>query len=337
MLQQTQVATVIDYWNRFLKRFPDVQTLAAAPESDVLKLWEGLGYYRRARQLHAAAKQIVDVHAGKFPTTFDEVLALPGVGRYTAGAVLSISLDQSLPILEGNTVRLLARLLGMTDDPKATSSQKTLWEFSESLLPRTRCGDFNQALMELGALICRPREPDCDACPVRQFCVASVTGQQHVIPTAGKKMVYESIYETVVLIAKPSPMKPDAKLLIRLCQPGERWAGLWDFPRFQIDSKELNLDPKARDTDLASRVQSLTGFTGELVDSDIQFRHAVTRYRISLTCRALLNPHGRMRRTRNESFRWVTIADLTDVPMSVTGRKIADRLPLKQLQRPLID
>ena len=135
MLQQTQVATVIDYYLRFMKQFPTVKKLAAAEEADVLKLWEGLGYYRRARQLHAAAKLVVENHKGKFPETFDEVLALPGIGRYTAGAILSISKDQQLPILEGNTIRLFARLMEMKSDPKTTANQKALWEFSESLLP----------------------------------------------------------------------------------------------------------------------------------------------------------------------------------------------------------
>ena len=136
MLQQTQVATVIAYYRRFMKQFPTVKKLAAAEQSEVLKLWEGLGYYRRARQLHAAAQQVVDQHGGKFPTDFDSVLALPGIGRYTAGAILSISLDQRLPILEGNTIRLFARLLAMPDDPRTTANQKVLWKFAESILPK---------------------------------------------------------------------------------------------------------------------------------------------------------------------------------------------------------
>ena len=135
MLQQTQVATVVDYYKRFLKRFPTVKKLAAAQEAEVLKLWEGLGYYRRARQLHAAAKLVVQQHGGKFPTDFDSVLALPGIGRYTAGAILSISQDQQQPILEGNTIRLFARLMEMKSDPRTTSNQKALWEFSQSILP----------------------------------------------------------------------------------------------------------------------------------------------------------------------------------------------------------
>ena len=149
MLQQTQVATVIDYYLRFMKQFPTVKKLAAADEADVLKLWEGLGYYRRARQLHAAARLVVENHKGRFPETFDEVLALPGIGRYTAGAILSISKDEQLPILEGNTIRLFARLMEMKADPKTGPNQKALWEFSESLLPKKRCGDFNLSLIHI--------------------------------------------------------------------------------------------------------------------------------------------------------------------------------------------
>ena len=153
MLQQTQVATVIDFYLRFLKAFPTVQKLAAAEEEQVLRLWEGLGYYRRARQLHAAAKQIVAEHAGEFPQTVEEVRALPGIGRYTAGAILSIGLDLRLPILEANTVRLLSRLAGYRGDPLSAAGQKYLWEMAEQILPPANTGLFNQALMELGSLL----------------------------------------------------------------------------------------------------------------------------------------------------------------------------------------
>jgi A/G-specific adenine glycosylase len=178
MLQQTQVATVIDYFQRFVTRFPDVSSLASAEEAEILKLWEGLGYYRRARQMHAAAKLICEKHDAKFPLDFDQVLALPGVGRYTAGAILSISTDQRLPILEGNTIRLFARLMGLKTDPKTSANQARLWEFSESLLPSKLVGDFNQALMELGSEICTPRNPDCPHCPLLKFCPTFAGGWQ---------------------------------------------------------------------------------------------------------------------------------------------------------------
>src|SRR5687768_8168178 len=154
MLQQTQVATVIAYFERFLHRFPDVGSLAAADEQQVLRLWEGLGYYRRARQLHAAARKIVAEHGGQFPRSYEAVRGLPGIGRYTAGAILSIGLDQRLPILEANTIRVLSRLIALRDDPRTTRSQAPLWQVAEEILPAADCGAFNQALMELGSEIC---------------------------------------------------------------------------------------------------------------------------------------------------------------------------------------
>ena len=178
MLQQTQVATVEPYYQRFLERFPTLQALAAAPQQQVLRLWEGLGYYRRARSLHAAAKEIVQHHDGRFPENPELVKSLPGIGRYTAGAILSIALDQRQPILEGNTIRLLSRLSGYTDDVTSGSGQKQLWAISEMLLPRKRVGTFNQALMELGALVCTPRQPKCESCPVMSLCQAYLKNQQ---------------------------------------------------------------------------------------------------------------------------------------------------------------
>src|SRR5205823_5405848 len=157
MLQQTQVATVIPYFERFFTRFPDVAALAAADEHDVLQLWEGLGYYRRARQLHAAAKQIMAEHRGQFPISYDDVRLLPGIGRYTAGAILSIGLDQRLPILEANSVRVLSRLTAYRGDVNSVAGRQKLWEVAESILPQRDCGTFNQAVMELGSEICTPR------------------------------------------------------------------------------------------------------------------------------------------------------------------------------------
>src|SRR5687768_10854498 len=161
MLQQTQVATVIAYFERFLHRFPDVGSLAAADEQQVLRLWEGLGYYRRARQLHAAAKVIVAEHSGRFPLAYDAVRSLPGIGRYTAGAILSIGAGARLPILEANTIRVLSRLTAFRGDPASSAGQKHLWQIAELTLPAKRVGTFNQSLMELGSEICTPKAPTC--------------------------------------------------------------------------------------------------------------------------------------------------------------------------------
>ena len=312
MLQQTQVATVIDYYNRFIKQFPNVKKLAAAPESDVLKLWEGLGYYRRARQMHAAANVVMDQHGGKFPTEFDQVIALPGIGRYTAGAILSISSDQRTPILEGNTIRLFARLMTMKSDPRSTANQKALWDFSESLLPRKRCGDFNQALMELGSEVCSPKQPKCLLCPIKNLCPTYVQGLQREIPVAAKKMKYEDINEAVIVVQR------NGKYLLRECGPGERWAGLWDFPRY-------GLQKNASHTQLTSMLKQQTGLTVKLRPSNKQIKHAVTRFRITLDCFVADDIQGRLKKSSTR-LKWMTNQEINEAPMSITGRKIAKTL-----------
>ena len=315
MLQQTQVATVIDYYKRFMKQFPSVRKLAAADENEVLKLWEGLGYYRRARQLHKAAQLIVEQHGGRFPKRFEDVIALPGIGRYTAGAILSIAIDQPLPILEGNTIRLFARLLAMRDDPKSSASQKELWSFSESLVPAERAGDFNQALMELGSTVCVPKSPRCQNCPVINFCPTFRGGLQDQIPVSSKKMKYEDVHEAVLLVSKGSHSSPP-KYLVRLCQEGERWSGLWDFPRVRIQGG----DPAKQ---LRDELRKRYGLDGAVGDSIARMKHAVTKYRISLDVHRCDCAKGRLRREAGLQLKWVAAGDIEALPMSVTGRKIA--------------
>ena len=319
MLQQTQVATVIDYYNRFMKRFPRVTDLAAADQSEVLKLWEGLGYYRRARQLHAAAILIADQHDGRFPETYEEVLALPGVGRYTAGAILSIALDQRLPILEGNTIRLYARLLEMKSDPRSTANQKVLWQFAESILPKKRPGDFNQSLMELGSEICKPKTWQCEACPVQKICPTFVKGLQATIPASGKKIAYEDLHEAALLVSKNIAGVP--KWLVRVCGSDERWTGLWDFPRFEIDHKS---DSNTVATALSQTLQSKTGVVAELKSLGAPMRHAVTKYRIRLSCFESISVKGRLKKQATET-RWCSARELAELPMSITGRKIVEK------------
>src|SRR5688572_10138399 len=211
MLQQTQVGTVIPYWERFLARFPDVASLAAAEEREVLRLWEGLGYYRRARQLHAAAGRIALEHQGKFPTSYEAVRSLPGIGRYTAGAILSIGRDQRLPILEANTVRVLSRLTAFRGDTASTTGQRFLWSVAERILPRKQAGTFNQALMELGSEICTPRAPACERCPVAKLCPTFALGLQAIIPAPKRRTQYEEVTEAAVVISRGS------KVLVRQC------------------------------------------------------------------------------------------------------------------------
>ena len=200
MLQQTQVATVIPYFQRFLADLPNIAALASADEATVLRLWEGLGYYRRARQMQAAARQIVDQHNAKFPIEFDAILALPGIGRYTAGAIASFAYDQRRPIVEANTQRLFARLLNEQRTLTASATQQVLWEFAEAILPRKNVGQFNQALMELGGQVCKPKNPDCSTCPVSQLCEARRAGTVDRVPRPKPKKEFEQREHALVCI-----------------------------------------------------------------------------------------------------------------------------------------
>ena len=315
MLQQTQVATVESYFGRFTKRFPTVRTLAVADESEVLRLWEGLGYYRRARQLHLAAKQIVEKHSGEFPTSFEDVLSLPGIGRYTAGAILSIAHDARLPILEANTIRLFARLLGYRGDPRDRRGQSLLWEFASCVLPRRRVGRFNQALMELGSIVCTPRNPACDSCPISVQCPTCQAGLQDEIPQLAKRVRYEDVREVAVVIHR------QRDVLLRRCAEDERWAGMWDFPRFRY--KGISVMPTQGE--VAKSIAGLTGFEVQPGSRLTTMKHGVTRFRISLDCfeaHVISGP----RLKRDGDLRWVPVRKLDDYPLSVTGRKLAKLL-----------
>jgi A/G-specific adenine glycosylase len=320
MLQQTQVVTVVAYYERFLARFPTVSYLAAAQEEEVLRLWEGLGYYRRGRQLHAAAKVIVEKHAGEFPDTFDEVVALPGIGRYTAGAILSIGRDARLPILEANTIRVLSRLLAYAGDVYGGAGQKLLWEFAEELLPPRDVGHFNQALMELGALVCTPREPACLLCPLRELCPTRKAGLTASIPAPKQKTKYEDLTEAAIVVHSRS-----GKILVRRCQAGERWAGLWDFPRVAVDGDDLSLPHNA----IAAAVQKLTGISIQLGDQITTLKHGVTRYRITLHCFHAEHRAGKIHAARHDALRWITPDELHALPLSTTGRKLCQLIAVR--------
>lgn len=309
MLQQTQVATVIPYFERFIQAFPTIEALAKAEEQTVLRHWEGLGYYRRARQLHRAARQVVEQHGGRFPEDAADVDALPGIGRYTRGAILSIAFDQRQPILEANTIRLYCRLLQYDGDPNARVGTDLLWRFAEEILPQTQVGAFNQAMMELGSAICTPKQPRCLLCPVASLCPTRAAGQQEAIPIPKRKKQYEDRREVAVVVRKRN------QVLLRRCQEGERWAGLWDFPRFE---------QKGRNHNAVQQVAELTGIQIDQVDRLTTFHHGVTKYRITLQCYRADFVSGRCR--RDAELVWVHRRKLSEYPLSVTGRKIAKLL-----------
>ena len=193
MLQQTQVTTVIRYYERFLVAFPTVFDLAAAERDTVLKLWEGLGYYSRARNLHRAAQMVAGELGGQFPNTAEKLQDIPGIGRYTAGAIASIAFDEAAPILDGNVIRVFARLFDIDDDVTQTATKNHLWEIAEVLVPAENPGDYNQALMELGRTVCKPRNPLCEECPIRRFCEAYANGVQEQRPVKKKKSAHAAL------------------------------------------------------------------------------------------------------------------------------------------------
>ncbi len=313
MLQQTTVAAVKPYFERFLKRFPTVAALAAADEADVVRLWEGLGYYSRARNLRKAAQAIV-ANGGEFPATVDELLELPGIGRYTAGAIVSFAFDRAAPIVEANTLRLYSRLLGLRDDPRSTSGQRVLWSFAEKLVPTKSPGEFNQALMDLGATLCTPTDPRCDECPVASCCRALAEQAQADIPAAKRRPEITETHEAYVAIESAG------RYLIYRRPEGQRWAGLWDFPRFELPtnvSGERQLLERRIATDFGPRVT--------LTERLTQLKHSVTRFRITLDC-WLAETNGDCELTTPHPTAWVTPSEFARYPFSTTGRQLAETL-----------
>jgi A/G-specific adenine glycosylase len=235
MLQQTQVAAVVPYFERFLQRFPNLQALAEAPLDEVLHLWTGLGYYARARNLQAAAKILVAEHGGEFPGTLEEVMALPGIGRSTAGAILSLARGERQTILDGNVKRVLARVFGIAGDPASASVLVRMWRQAEALTPRARVAAYTQAIMDLGATVCTRSRPACTTCPMSPECVAARAGSQRELPGRKLKRARKS-REAVLLIAEAMLDGGPAVLLERRPATGI-WGGLWSPPQFASRSE----------------------------------------------------------------------------------------------------
>lgn len=290
MLQQTQVERVVEFFTRFVARFPDVATLARAREPVLLRHWEGLGYYRRVRQLQAAAKVILAEHGGRVPRSVTELRRLPGIGRYTAAAVASIAFNAREPIVEANSRRVIARLVGHAA-PVGGTGDEPLWRIAAELLPARAPGRFNQALMELGALVCTPGQPDCMRCPLSAVCVAHRTGRVSKIPVMPRRRPVEQIRETAVAIRHADGVLIERRL------PGEWWEGLWDFPR--ISSGEPR---SARD-----RLVGVITYT-------------VTHHRV--TCRIVERRPPRVP-APGPNRRVVPLATLNSLAMTAPGRRIA--------------
>jgi A/G-specific adenine glycosylase len=238
MLQQTQVAVVRDYFDRWMRRFPTLADLARAPIDDVLAAWSGLGYYRRAHNLHALACAVMARHGGEFPERFEELLALPGVGRYTAGAIASIAFQQPYPVVDGNVARVLCRLLAIDGDPTAPAVQKRLWAHASALVDPARPGDLNQALMELGATLCTKAKPRCADCPWLSACEAARLGLQSSLPSPKKKPKRQRVAALSLWL---QAVGDDGEPLVLLAQRPAKglWSGLWELPTFELERVAL--------------------------------------------------------------------------------------------------
>lgn len=264
MLQQTRVQTVLGYWGRFMERFPTVADLAAAPEDDVMAAWSGLGFYRRARNLHRAAQQIVTSHGGAVPEDPEELGSLPGVGRYTLGAILSSGRNAKLPILDGNVIRVLTRVYSIPEPPDRAATKRVLWQLAEDILPDDRPGDFNQAIMDLGATLCRRTSPSCTSCPFSAICTSAATGTSEDFPRPGRSTAVKRVERVAILINDS-----DGRFVLRRRPASGLLASLWELP-------SADLSPDEEPAVVAARLASELLAPGPQVDpepawSDLRF------------------------------------------------------------------
>jgi A/G-specific adenine glycosylase len=309
MLQQTRVETVIPYYERFLARFPSVAALADAEPDAVTQLWSGLGYYSRARNLHAAARQLVADHGGALPSEPEALRELPGVGRYTAGAVASIAFDRPAPIVDGNVARVLARLRGLREDVTAPATQSLLWAEAAALADGPRPGELNQALMELGALVCTPRAPRCPACPLRARCRGLAAGDPEALPVKKKKAAPKRIAAVAALVSRGE------KLLAVRRPPAGLLGGLWDLPGGELAKGEA---PRAA---LERALREKLGLALAGVAALGRVQHQFTHRTLALhVFRAEAKP-GRVARRELDAHRWLSPAAFEQLGLSTLARK----------------
>ncbi len=316
MLQQTTVPAVLPYYRNWFQLFPDVRALARARLPKVLKAWQGLGYYQRARNLHTAARVVSREHAGSIPQSYDELLALPGFGPYIAAAVSSIAFNKPSPVLDANVRRVLMRISCLRRELNSKMEKQLLRDLS-TLMQETRPGEFNQAMMELGALVCKPKNPSCLLCPVQRFCLAYKEGKQEVIP-APRKRNYRQI-ETVVGIIKKS-----GKYLIQKRPSTGLLAGLWEFPggkRKKGETREGTLRREIRE-ELGAEVKEAKFL--------LNLRHAYTQFRVSLYAYECVL--RRKPRLTGDSHRWVALEDLKLYPFPSGSAKVVRFLEKRNSQ-----
>jgi A/G-specific adenine glycosylase len=318
MLQQTQVKTVLPYWKRWMETLPTVSDLAQAPISQVLKLWEGLGYYSRARNLHRAAQQVMSQYGGRLPAKYEDLIGLPGIGRYTAGAIGSIAFNRPWPLVDGNVLRILTRLYGFQKDPRDKAAQEQLWGLAEKLVrmagrngncPKTNCSHLNQSLMELGALICTPRQPKCAECPVARYCQARQLDIVEQLPV--RRMRPKVVLENKVAFV----VRRRGRFWVHQRPSSERSAGLWEFPNAKLD--------RARSVQVSATARHLLKCTPDSMVYLGMVRYTFTHYRICLRVYGVDLKNQSVPRLAHHH--WVTRPAFTDLPFVAAHRKIIHR------------
>ena len=326
MLQQTRVETVIPYFERWMERFPSIASLAAASQQEVLAAWEGLGYYSRARSLHRAAQIVAADYAGHLPGDVRSLRKLPGIGRYTAGAIASIAFGLDQPALDGNIRRVLSRLFNVTENARAPAGERLLWELAEQHLPPGRAGDYNQALMDFGATLCTPRAPDCMHCPLAEHCQARALGVQELRPVIKPRPAIPHYTVTAAVIADAGVRKPAG-----VCQSGPLYliaqrpahgllGGLWEFPGGKLQQGE--------DLPACLRREICEELGAEIEVDELLgvYRHAFTHFRITLHAfRCTLIQHE-PRPIQVADIRWVKPEEMGSYPMGKIDRQIAKEL-----------
>jgi len=311
MLQQTTVATVETRWGEFLAKFPTVDALANAGEEDVIAAWRGLGYYRRARNLHAAARRVVSNHRSNFPTKFIDLRDLPGVGEYTAAAVASIAADEAVPVLDANVRRVMARVLALDKPVDQEGGLRILREALSAYLDQDAPGDFNQGMMELGATVCLPREPRCHSCPVSAHCRAHLLRKENEFPVLAPRAPLEGVSEYAIALVRRG-----RTLWVKRPQSGS-FSGMWELPRGEADPTRPPEDEAAR------IVRELTGMSTKPKGPEHSLRHVVMRRKIELSLFVAATRTGEAELTRHVAADWLTPAEALERPTSTTQHALA--------------
>jgi A/G-specific adenine glycosylase len=307
MLQQTGVGTVIPYYERFLERFPDLYALADAPLDDVIEKWAGLGYYSRARNIHAAAITIRDRFGGRLPSDLENLMALPGIGRSSAGAILSIAFNRKAPILDGNVRRILCRIFAVSEEPRSSAAEKKLWQWAEELAPEERPHDYSQAIMDLGATLCTPRNPACDRCPVANCCLAHKLGKAEDLPVRSRRKPLPQRREVALVLVR------QGRYLVRQRPYSGMLGGLWEFP-----SLELEQDREAGEA--AEKLLTRLGAEGKLHLRG-KTRHVYSHFRLeSEVFSAVVNSQAGVIRENAQS--WVPVAEIGSLPLHGAHKKV---------------